>query len=110
MIVDLGDANETRDARAGAVSGIKNVRYETTLHLFHKAWTEHSEDAGTDLSLLIEAVLDAIRADRTLGGAVFQAGESSRGITTHRPPPELDGDKTNSYVQISFDADVKIIA
>jgi hypothetical protein len=110
MIVDLGEALETRDARAGAVLGIKNIRYACDIHVFHKAWMEHAEDAGADMDLLHEAILDSIRADRTLGGALFQAGESARGIESHRPPPELDGDKTNSYLMISFDADVKIIA
>lgn len=110
MIVELGEADETRDARAGATSGIKNIKYACQMHVFHKAWMPHSEDAGADLSLLIQSIQDLIHADRTLGGAVWQAGESSRGIHTHRPPPELDGDKTNSYALITFDADVKIIA
>lgn len=110
MIVDLGEATETRDARAGAVLGIKNITYGCVLHVFHKAWMRRSEDAGADLDLLTEAILDSIRADRTLGGVLFQAGESGKGIHTLRPPPQLDGDKTNSYASITFDADVKIIA
>lgn len=110
MIVDVQRSNETREAVGGATSGVKLQRYTVQLNVYHMAWMEHSEDAGADVNLLSEAILDHIRADRTLGGICSQAGESPRGITTSRPRPKLDGDKTLTDFQISFDVDVHIIA
>lgn len=110
MIVEIPEDVEARSAKAGATGGEKIIRYSVVLHIFHESKMPHSEDAGNDVNALIEAVKDRIRADRTLGGIVVQAGESERGIHTVKPPPDMTDERVSTYVQMGFEADVYIIA
>ena len=58
----------------------------------------------TDPHGLIEAITDRIRADRTLGGIVVQAGEGDAGITKSMSEPYINGERTESYGVIRFEA------
>lgn len=82
MIVEIPHDKEHRLAFAGKTGGIKGIDYDVVLAGFHLAHMDHAEDAGKDVDLLIEAIKDRIRADRTLGGICYQAGEDETGIET----------------------------
>lgn len=114
MIVELGPQNETRTQKGGAVGGPqggrKLIRYMVLLHIFHRSMMAHAEDGGADLDGLLEAFYNLIRTDHTLGGAVVQAGESPYGIRTSPPALNIANNKVESYVAISFEADVEIVA
>lgn len=109
MIVEVPSDVERREALGGATSGIKRIVYKTVLHVFHLAHKAHSEDAERDVDELAEAIKDRIRADRTLGGAVFQAGETPFGIQTEIFPSDLTDEITGTYFSITFEADVHIV-
>ncbi|MEU1731393.1 hypothetical protein [Streptosporangium sp. NPDC020145] len=111
-VVHLGDSVERRVALGGATGGWKHRVYVVTLHLYHLATTPAAEDAQADLDALLEAVADLIHTDRTLGGTVLQAGESTSGIRfflgqpEYTPPPEY----IRTYASVTFDADTYIQA
>lgn len=110
LVVHLAQTSERRVAVGGATSGEKRVAYAVTLHVYHLANTQHAEDAQADVDDLLEAIVDRIHGDRTLGGAVTEAGESANGITVRMDPPVIDGERTESYAVIAFDAVAYITA
>jgi hypothetical protein len=68
--------------------GFMDVPYEVHLYLWHLARkSDRIEEAQEDLDRLIQAVIDRIRTDPTLGGVVTQAGETARGITVSMSTP-----------------------
>lgn len=70
--------------------GFMDVPYEINLYLFHLARKPKPEDAQEDLDRLIQAVVDRIRSDPTLGGVVTQAGETGRGISVSMSAPVIE--------------------
>lgn len=109
MVVELGDDQEIRRAKP-AYSGRKRVTYAVNLHLFHLAHIAHAEDAEADVNGLIEAVKTYFRGDITLGQICYQAGESPNGLKTKVTPSMVDKEIVGTYVRITFDAEVQIIA
>lgn len=111
-VVHLGDTIERRVAIGGPTSGWKHRLYGVTLHVYHLAQTALAEDAQADLDLLLEQVSARIHADRTLGGVVLQAGESTAGIRTTIGTPSYDkgSEHIRTYASVSFDADVYLEA
>ncbi|MEU0516641.1 hypothetical protein [Streptosporangium sp. NPDC006007] len=111
-VVHLGDSTERRIAVGGATDGWKHRFYAVTLHLYHLAQVPQAEDAQADLDELLEAIATLVHADRTLGGTVTQAGESTSGIRfflgqpEYTPPPEY----IRTYASVTFDADTYIQA
>lgn len=69
------------------LGGFMDVPTEVQLWLFHLARKPTSSEAAADLDDLVQAVIARIRADPTLGGAVTQAGETSRGISVSMARP-----------------------
>lgn len=112
MVVHLAQASERRIALGGAISGEKRVTYNVTLHVYHYAQQPHTEDAQADLDALLEATVDHIHDDRTLGGAVVEAGEGATltGITTRMDVPVVNSERTESYAVVAFDANTYISA
>jgi hypothetical protein len=124
MVVELADDAITRrtlPARGGAhpqSSGHRKVVYRTTLHLFHLAHQNYAEDAEADVDALIQAVLELIYSDVTLGMGVtgsnlgvYQCGESASGIRVHQDPSVLSNDEiTATHISIDFDTEVEIVA
>ena len=104
MVLHLPNENETRIAIQGATAGIKRQTYSIELHLYHLAQTQHSEDAQADFDDVLDAIVEHIRADRTLGGIVVQAGEGDAGITKTMSEPFINGERTESYGVVRFDA------
>lgn len=110
MVVEMGNDIEKRDAKP-AYAGKKRITYTVILHVFHRAWASHSEDAEQDVDTLIEQVKVQLRSDITLGGNVnLQAGESRVGIRTKVYPAfVLEDEKTDSAFDITFEAEVEIV-
>lgn len=104
IVVHLAQEQERRIALGGATGGVKRVPYAVTLHLYHLAQTQHAETAQADVDDLLDAIKDLIHGDRTLGGTVTEAGESANGIITRMDLPVIDGERTESYAVIAFDA------
>lgn len=104
MIVHVPLETEKRIALGGPTSGIKRLTYSVELWLYHLGQTQHAEDPQADFDGLIEAIVDHIRADRTLGGTVTEAGEGPNGITKTASEPVRNGERTEQYGVIRFDA------
>lgn len=111
-VVYLAETNERREAFGGPTSGWRHRIYAVTLHLYHLATKALAEDAQADVDELLEAAVALIHADRTLGDAVMQAGESTNGIRTFVGTPGYDpaAEHIRTYASVSFDADVYIQA
>lgn len=56
-------------------NGWWRVAHPITVHVYHRSEHTHAEDALRDLRALQQALRDRLRADTTLGGAVFSCGE-----------------------------------
>lgn len=120
MIVTFAHEREYRRAMAGppvstagtiTSGGIKFIQYTVTLHVFHIAQKGYAEDAQADVDLLIEAIKQQIRLDRTLGGICTDAGETTYGIQVDESQPGVDGnDRTGTYFKVTFDIRCQIVA
>ncbi len=83
MSIHLAGDAERRIALGGPISGFKRRALAVELWVLHLSRRPTAEEAQADLDALIEAIVDRIHGDRTLGGAVVEAGESERGISTN---------------------------
>lgn len=121
MIVEFGPDKERRRAIAGPpvtdgggniiAGGIKEIQYTVILNTFHLAQKGFAEDAAADIDLLIEAIKQRIRIDRTLGGICTQAGEGRYGIQTRPGMPAVDANnRTGTWFAISFQVMTQILA
>lgn len=108
MVVHISHDVEMRRAVGGAHSGMKEIVYDVDLHCFIRSRTPHAEDAQDDVYALRDAIKDQLRADRTLGGAVFQAGEyvdhGHGQIVCSFGQPETKAELTKSYLLVQFQA------
>ncbi|MGH3376337.1 MAG: hypothetical protein ACRDP6_16510 [Actinoallomurus sp.] len=105
MVVHIPLETEKRIALGGPTAGIKRLTYSVELWLYHQGQTPHAEDPQADFDGLIEAVVARIRADRTLGGIVTEAGEGpNTGITKTASEPVRNNETTEQYGVIRFDA------
>jgi hypothetical protein len=108
MVVEIPHDKEYRAGIAGAHNGVKRIDYDIVLAVFHLAHMEHAEDAGYDVDLLIEAIKEQVRADRTLGSLVSQAGEGETGIEVLVEPAEEWKERTMTVFTVQFIATVFI--
>lgn len=109
MVVTIYRSNEFRVALGGEHGGQKQRNFEVELGLFIRSRTPYAEDAQDDVYALQDAIVERIRADRTLGGAVFQAGEhidrsALDGLVFQYGQPESAADLTKSYLSVIFAA------
>ncbi|MEE1838210.1 hypothetical protein [Streptomyces sp. SP17KL33] len=108
IVVYIARSSESRFAVAGATGGHKNVVYEVQLCCYLRSNTPYAEDAQDDVYALRDALVEHLRADRTLGGAVFQAGEAVDGgigtIDFEYGQPETKAELTKSFVVMTFPA------
>src|SRR3954471_4327416 len=79
ILVWIPRRSEVRFALGGEHGGMKNVRYEVELACYIRSRTPYAEDAQDDVYALQDALVEHMRADRTLGGACFEAGEAADG-------------------------------
>lgn len=83
MGVHLPTTTERRIALGGPTGGIKRHTVSVELLVSHLALVPSAsptQDAQADLDDLLEAIVNRIHGDRTLGAAVVEAGESEAGI------------------------------
>lgn len=108
IVVYIPRSSETRFALGGATGGQKNVLYEVQLACYVRSRTPHAEDAQDDVYALRDALVEHLRADRTLGGAVFQAGEhvdgGSGSVDIEYGQPETKAELTKSFLLMTFPA------
>lgn len=113
IIVHIARTSEARFALGGAYSGRKNVLYEVHLLCYVRSTHPHAEDAQDDIHDLADAIVAHLRADRTLGGAVFEAGEAVDGgqgsIDVEFGQVESKGELSKGFLLVSFPA-LEIIA
>jgi hypothetical protein len=108
IVVYIPRSSEARFAVGGATGGHKNVVYEVQLCCYIRSRTPHAEDAQDDVHALRDALVEHLRADRTLGGAVFEAGEHVDGgngsIDFDYGQPETKAQLTKSFLLMTFPA------
>ncbi|MCX5209816.1 hypothetical protein OG689_11020 [Kitasatospora sp. NBC_00240] len=110
MVVTIYRSTEFRVALGGEHGGMKQRNFDVELGCFLRSRTAYAEDAQDDVYALQDAIVERLRADRTLGGAVFQAGEyidgnaALAGITFTYGQPEVRSELTKSYLGVTFAA------
>jgi hypothetical protein len=109
MVVGLPTDKEIRRSMP-AVTGRKRLTYLTTLACFHLAHKQYAEDAEADVDQLIDAIKDLVHADPSLGGICYQAGENETGMNTRIRGSRVTDELTATEFEISFDAEIEIIA
>lgn len=73
-IIALGEPQEERLSFGGPGAWWR-VAHPVVMHIYHKSNAAHAEDALASLRAVQDAIRDRLRADTTLGGRVFSAGE-----------------------------------
>ena len=108
VVVHIARQHEQRVALGGEHSGMKRVVYEVELMCYIRSRTPHAEDGQDDQYALRDALVEHMRADRTLGGAVFQAGEHIDGglstIEFEYGQPASKAELTKSFLSMRFAA------
>ena len=108
IVVFIPRRHEFRKALGGEHNGMKQINYEITLNCYIRSRVEYAEDAQDDVQALEDALVEHMRLDRTLGGAVFQAGEfvdgGANGIDFRYGQPETKAELTKSFLEMSFTA------
>jgi hypothetical protein len=108
IVVFIPRHSERRIALGGEHGGMKQVTYEVTVNAFIRSNCPYAEDAQDDVHALRDALIEHMRLDRTLGGAVFQAGEHADGgmdgIDVRYGQPETKAELTKSFLEITFAA------
>lgn len=108
IVVLLYHSDEFRIALGGEHGGWKQTNYNVELACFLRSRAEYAEDAQDDAYALRDDLVAWIRRDRTLGDAVFQAGESmkngDRRIQTDYGQPVTKAELTKGFLSIKFSA------
>lgn len=108
IVVTIYQSREFRIALGGEHGGKKQKNYSVELACFVRSRTPHAEDAQDDVYALQDALVERLREDRTLGGAVFQAGEAiERGDGTigfAYGQPETKNELTKSFLSMTFES------
>lgn len=110
ITVYIPKQTEYREAFGGATGGVKRVLYWVQLCCYLRSRTPHAEDAQDDMYALRDALVAYLRLDRTLGGAVFQAGEAIEGmggsaaISFEYGQPETKAELTKGFLLMTFGA------
>jgi len=108
IIVTIYRSREFRIALGGEHGGMKQRNFEAELACFIRSRTPHAEDAQDDVYALQDALVGWMQRDRTLGGAVFQAGEhmtnGSNEIAFGYGQPQTKDELTKSFLSMAFSA------
>jgi hypothetical protein len=108
IVVHIPRNNERRIALGGEHNGMKQCTYEVQFLCYIRSRTPYAEDAQDDVYALRDALVEHLRLDRTLGGAVFQAGEhidgGQAGIDFVYGQAETKAELTKSFLQMTFSA------
>lgn len=107
MTVELGLDRITRQSTGGPTGGWRDVEVPVTLHLWNRGVYQHAEQTETACDDMIEAVIELIYADRTLGTTnaalypnppwpnnrlIEEAGEGPFGIRSMMGEPDFTGE------------------
>lgn len=105
VFVEVFAEDEKRAALGGPHGGNKDINHAVRLHLLFRSRQRKAEDAADDHDTQLETLLAAIRADRTLGGCVFQAGEGATGIKVDSGlPQDIGSGSIIQWTAVDFDA------
>jgi hypothetical protein len=110
VVVWIPHQHEYRAAFGGEHSGLKRVVYQVELACYLRTRSAHAEDAQDDLYALRDALLAQLRADRTLGDSVFQAGEAIEGesalarYSLTYGQPSTRAELTKNFLLVQFGA------
>lgn len=110
LYVEVWNSSEVRAGLGGPTDGKKLVTHQLRLHLLFRSRQRKAEDAMDDHDGMLEQLLAAVRADRTLGTAagtdpILQAGEGVGGIRVETGMPvEIGGGTTIVWTSIDMDA------
>lgn len=116
LYVETLQGQEIRVAVGGPTAGAKLVTYEVRIHLLARSSQAKSEDAMDDHDAILQAILQRLRADRTLGTAgssnpILQAGEGDAGITYQTGMPKRTGNGgTHIWSLVDFQAQEWLVA
>lgn len=106
MVVFIAQSSERRIALGGEHSGQKQTVYDVTLNCFLRSSTAFAEDAQDDGFALRDALVEHMHGDRTLGGAVYQAGEYVENglgsIDCRFAQPETKAQLTKGFLEVRF--------
>ena len=100
LYVEILESSEVRVAVGGPTAGKKMVTHSLRLHLLFRSVQPRSESAMDDHDDQIEALLELLRADRTIGtttsspSPIFQNGEGTSGIKVATGMPKETGTGT----------------
>jgi hypothetical protein len=98
---------EHRRSIGGPKSGWKRAVYKVGLVVLFRSNKPKMEDASDDHDALMDAIEARLRSDRTLGGAVFSAGEGAElgqdDIETVSDLPKLVGQETHIWGVLRFE-------
>lgn len=109
IVVWIPRQRETRIAFGGEFNGMKQVDYAVQMCVYLRSRTPHAEDGQDDMYALRDALVAYMRLDRTLGKAVFQAGEAVPGdpgaeITFEYGQPVTKAELTKGFFSMTFAA------
>lgn len=111
MYMHIGSGVETREAFAGAFSGLKLLRSQVTLYCFLRSLTEFGEDAEDAFYDFLEAMKNRIRADRAMGSGGWELGGFVVGEGSAPPvrwqmnPPDTSSEMVTAELDIQFAVD-----
>lgn len=114
VIIHLTNDRETRKALGGVAGGKKTDVHSVTLEVRFKSLKPDAEEAQDDHDAVMDGIVAAIRADRTLGcgydpatnqpsGPIWQAGEGSAGIRVSMGEPAEDGQVIKIMARVVFE-------
>lgn len=114
LLVELGRNKITRQALGGPVSGWREIETPVLCHLDMQSTFTYAEQAETAADDLVEAFIELIYLDRTLGTTggyptypdtrlIVEAGEKPYGIESELLPGYVDEDRG----RVVFEAEVQ---
>lgn len=120
-IVTINSDRESRESIGGPPlldssgnivgGGWKMVTYSVTMDSYFISQEHYAEHAEANCDVLIEAMKERLRQDRTLGGICLDAGETSFGLRVSQQHPTQDQNRrTLITFNIQFEVRVMIVA
>lgn len=97
IYIEILESEEVRVAFGGPIGGKKMVTHLLRIHLLFRSRQAKAEDAMDDYDTQIEALLELLRSDRTMGTTngqafpVFENGEGPAGIKVATGMPKDTG-------------------
>jgi len=100
-VVSITYEQEQRVALGGASSGWKMVAYSVEFQLYCHSVQPKAEDAQDDFDTTVDGIAARLRADRTLGGAVWEAAEDLLEVEFGEPAV-ISGSATERWAAVRF--------